>query len=178
MIVAMTSSRSMMPTQQRLPVFGIVLLVLGVALLLEKLDVIEFGWSRILWAAIVLVGALITIRAFVQNGRGRVFWGTLLFLYGLFFFLRSLDLVEGGGEVFLPATITILGFAFLMLFVSDPKDWHLLIPSVVLLAFGGAFMLTEVGYFRRWEVWDSIGTWWPVILVLVGLSMILRKRKV
>jgi len=167
-----------MPSKPRLPVFGILLLVVGVALLLEKLDVIEFGWSKILWAAVAVLGAAIVIRAFVQDGRARVFWGTILFLYGLFFLLRSLDLVEGHIAVFMPATFTILGFGFLMLFVSDTKDWHLLIPSVILLGFGGAFMLAEAGYLRRWEMWDTFRTWWPLILVLVGFSLILRRRKV
>jgi hypothetical protein len=167
-----------MPLQRRLPVFGILLLVVGVALLLEKLNVIEFGWSRILWAAVTVLGAAIVIRAFVQNGRAGIFWGTVLFLYGLFFLLRSLDLIQGHVAVFMPASFAILGFAFLMLFVSDPKDWHLLIPSLILLGFGGAFMLAEAGYIRRWEMWDTFKTWWPLILVLVGFSLILRRRKI
>lgn len=167
-----------MPSQQKIPVFGILLIVVGAALLLEKVEVIEFGWSRILWAAVSVLGAAIVIRAFVQDGRGGIFWGTVLFLYGLYFFMRSLDLVEGQFTVFMPASMVILGFAFLMLFVSDAKDWHLLIPSVILLGFGGAFMLTEVGYIHRWEMWDTVGTWWPLILVLVGLSLILRRRRV
>ena len=167
-----------MPSQRRLPVFGILLLVVGIALLLEKLDVIEFGWSKVLWAAVAVLGAAIVIRSFVQNGRGGIFWGTLLFLYGLFFLLRSLDLIESHVTVFMPASFTILGFGFLMLFVSDPKDWHLLIPSVILLGFGGAFMLAEAGYIHRWEMWDTFRTWWPLVLVLVGFSLILRRRKV
>jgi hypothetical protein len=166
-----------MPAQRRLPVFGILLLVVGIALLLEKLDVIEFGWSRLLWAAVALLGAAIVIRAFVQDGRARIFWGTVLFLYGLLFFLRSLDLVEAHVAVFMPATFVILGFAFLMLFVSDPKDWHLLIPTVLLLGFGGAFMFAEVGFIRRWEMWDTFRTWWPLILVLVGISLVFRRKK-
>jgi hypothetical protein len=167
-----------MASQRRLPVFGILLLVVGVALLLEKLDVIEFGWSKILWAAVAVLGAAIVIRSFVQNGRAGIFWGTLLFLYGLFFLLRSLDLIESQVAVFMPATFTILGFGFLMLFVSDPKDWHLLIPSVILLGFGGAFMLAEAGYIHRWEMWETFRTWWPLVLVLVGFSLVLRRRKV
>jgi hypothetical protein len=167
-----------MASQRRLPVFGILLLVVGLALLLEKLDVIEFGWSKILWAAVAVLGAAIVIRSFVQNGRGGIFWGTLLFLYGLLFLLRSLDLVESHVTVFMPASFAILGFGFLMLFVSDPKDWHLLIPSVILLGIGGAFMLAEAGYIHRWEVWDTFRTWWPLLLVLVGFSLIFRRRKV
>jgi hypothetical protein len=167
-----------MASQRRFPVFGILLLVVGVALLLEKLDVIEFGWSKILWAAVAVLGAAIVIRSFVQNGRAGIFWGTLLFLYGLFFLLRSLDLIESQVAVFMPATFTILGFGFLMLFVSDPKDWHLLIPSVILLGFGGAFMLAEAGYIHRWEMWETFRTWWPLVLVLVGFSLVLRRRKV
>ena len=163
--------------KKKFPIIGILLLVVGIALLLEKLDIVEFGWSRILWGAVTLFGAAIVIRAFLYNARGKIFWGTMLFLYGLLFLLRSLRLVENHWELFMPASMTILGFAFLMLFVFDPKDWHLLIPSVILLGFGGAFMLTEVGYFHRWEIWDTFGRWWPLILILVGFSLIFRRRR-
>lgn len=166
-----------METKPRIALFGILLVLVGVALLLEKLDLVQFGWTRILWAAVSLLGAAIVIRAFVSNGRGRIFWGTILFLYGLLFLLRSSQLLEIDFEVLMPASVIILGFGFLMLFVYDPKDWHLLIPSLILLTFGGAFMLTEVGIIRRWELWESIGTWWPLILILVGFSLILRRRK-
>ncbi len=164
-------------TRARFPIVGFLLILVGAALLLEKLDVMEFGWTRILWGAVSLLGATIVIRAFISDGRGKIFWGTILFLYGLLFLLRSLRLVEDDFEVFMPASVTILGFAFLMLFVFEPKDWHLLIPSFILLAFGGAFMLTEVGLIRRWELWESVGTWWPIILILVGLSLLFRRRR-
>ena len=166
-----------MPAKQRFPIFGLILLLVGIALLLERLDILAFGWGRILWSAVTLLGAGVVIRAFLDNSRGKVFWGTVLFLYGLLFLLRSLRLVENHWELFMPATMAILGFAFFMLFVFDPKDWHLLIPSVVLLAFGGAFMLSEAGYVRRWEMWDTVGRWWPVILILVGFSLILRRKR-
>jgi hypothetical protein len=167
-----------MSTRQRFPVFGVILLLVGIALLLERLEILAFGWGRILWTAITLLGAGVVIRAFLENSRGKVFWGTVLFLFGLLFLLRSFRLVENQGELFLPAALTILGLAFFMLFVADPRDWHLLIPSAVLLAFGGTFMLTEVGYFHRWEVWETVGRWWPLVLILVGILLLVRRRKV
>ncbi len=160
------------------PIFGVLLIIVGVALLLDRLAAIHFGWNRIFWATMVFFGGAMVVRAFMDNVRRGIFFGTVIFLFGLLFLLRSFHLVEGRFHLFFPATFIILGFAFLVLFVFDPQDWHLLIPTGIFLSLGIVFMLTELEYFDRWEIWYTLKTWWPLVLILIGLSMILRRRSV
>ena len=104
-----------------------------------------------------------------------VFWGTLLFLLGSYCLLRDLDVVELRSYWWLPAVLLILGFSFLMMYLSTPKEWHLLVPSLLLLGVGAAMVLTEFGYFYRYDVVYAIRMYWPLGLILFGVSLILRR---
>jgi len=156
--------------------FGIILIIVGVVMLLDKFQVINISFSSIFWPLMMLVGIIAVGRGYNQNRRGKIFWGTVLFMYALFFFLRSSDYFEVYSHTFFPATFLIFGIAFFMMYLSNMKDWPLLIPAVVLAAAGSLFILNEYGYIYDWEVWDVIRLYWPVILILFGVAILLRRR--
>lgn len=155
--------------------FGIALIVVGLVMLLERLDYVTFGWSLALWALIAVYGLVKGVDGFARKRPRRVFWGTLLFLLGDYGILRDLDVVELRSYWFLPAVILILGFSFLMMYVSTPRDWHLLVPSLFLLAVGSAMMLTEFGYLYRYDVAHAIRMYWPLGLILFGGALIVSR---
>lgn len=160
----------------RVPWFGVVLIVVGGVLLLSKLNVIELEFMQVFWPVVMLFGLLRVGQGFSRNIPRRVFWGTLLFLYGLFFFLRTWEYVDMHPHRFLPASFLIVGIAFFMMYLNNVKEWLFLVPAVILTGIGGAFILTEVGYLDRWEVWEAVRLYWPIALVLVGIAIILRRR--
>lgn len=164
--------------QYRLPIIGIVLVLLGVALLLDQMEIIAIGGWTLLWVGLGIYGGATVARSFVVRDRRKVFIGTLLFLAGILFTLRRLDLVAGAAPVIIPAFIVMFGLGFFMLFVFDPHDAHLLIPAVLFVGLGAALMMTELGYWYVRDVWHTIGTYWPLLLVLAGVMMLLRKRNV
>jgi hypothetical protein len=155
--------------------FGIVLIVLGLFMLLDRFDLIQFHFSSVIWPLMMLLGIMAVARGFNQNRRGKIFWGTTLFLYSLFFLLKSIDYFEIYGQTIFPATFLIFGIAFFMLYINNLKDWPFLIPTVLLTGIGGAFLLSEYGYLYRWDVIDVVRTYWPVILILTGLGLLFRR---
>jgi hypothetical protein len=155
--------------------FGIVLIVLGAFMLLDKFDLIQFKFSSIFWPLMMLLGIVAVSRGFNLNRRGKIFWGTTLFLYSLFFLLKSIDYFEIYSQTFFPATFLVFGISFFMLYINNMKDWPFLIPSFLLIAVGGAFILTEYGYLYRWDVIDAVKTYWPVILILTGVALLFRR---
>ncbi len=68
--------------------FGIALIVFGALLLLIKTDVLDFEFSQAIWAGLMLLGLGLVTQGFSRDKRGKVFWGTILFLYSLYFFLQ------------------------------------------------------------------------------------------
>ena len=164
-------------TFNRFPIIGFVLVLLGVALLLNQMSVIHIGGWALVWLGLLVYGAAVVLRSFISNDRSKVFFGTLCFLTGILFFLRKGGFIHGSFSIYFPAFIIIVGLAFFMLFVFNVKDWHLLIPSIIFLGLGAALMLTHLGYWYSRDVWRSIASYWPLILILIGATMLLRRWK-
>jgi hypothetical protein len=155
---------------------GLALVLLGIFLLLDRLNILEFHFSTIFWPLVMLLGLVGVGKGFADSKGGKIFFGTVFFLYGLYFFLWSSDFLEFHGYLFVSSTFLIIGIAFLMLFINNFRNWFLLIPALFFIGVGIAFVMTELGYLYRWEVWDAVSTYWPLVLVLFGISLILRRK--
>jgi len=55
------------------------------------------------------------------------------------------------------------------------RSGHSVFWGIVLLVLGVLFLLgnLDIMYF---DFWDFIGDWWPVILIVVGLSIIFKRK--
>ncbi len=160
----------------RISWFGLVLILIGLLLLFDRLRIVRIESQIILWSGLILLGFISVMRGFSDNRPGRVFWGTFIFLFALFFLLRSMDLMDIHAHMLPPALFLMVGISFLMLFLHTPKEWGLLIPAVAFGALGVVLIMVEYGYLYEWDVWDFIRTWWPLILILLGVSVVLRPR--
>jgi hypothetical protein len=156
--------------------FGVALILFGAALLMNKLNYVHFGFWNIFYVFLMLIGLAGVIRGFSENLKGKIFWSSVLFLYGVFFSLRNIDRYEFGYHLFLPASFLIFGIAFFMMFLNNFRDWHLLIPTFFLSGIGVAFLLSELGYIYYWDVWEMLHTYWPVVVILIGLALMIRRR--
>ncbi len=154
---------------------GVGLVLVGGTMLLDRIGVVQVGWQPVLWALLSVYGIVKAIDGFSKKKSGRVFWGTFLFLFGVYNVLRHLDIVELRSYWLFPAIVLIVGFSLLMMYLSSPKDWHLLIPAVALLGTGVVIVLTEFGYFYRYDVMEAFRMYWPIGLILFGLALVLRR---
>jgi predicted Kef-type K+ transport protein len=171
----------MEPTLQKkssgLPIFGVFLILLGAGLVLNKLHVFQYGWGIIFWICLSAVGVVTVVQAFITRRRGVVFWGSLLFFVSVTMVAHKLVLIDFSPWN-VPATFALaLGLSFLMLFFYDPRRFGVLIP---VLFFGGYGVLY---YLWWWDVIDwfemrhYVFTYWPVFVILWGLSLIFRRWK-
>jgi hypothetical protein len=158
------------------PIFGIFLILLGAGLILSKLHVFHYSWGIILWVCLGVVGVVTVVQAFITRRRGVVFWGSLLFFVSVAMIAHRFVLIDiAPWDV--PATFSLaLGLSFLMLFFYDPRRFGVLIP---VLFFGGYGVLY---YLWWWDVIDwfemrhYVFMYWPVFVILWGLSLIFRRR--
>lgn len=156
--------------------FGIFLILLGAGLILHRLHILHYGWGTILWACLGVVGLASVIRAFIIRRRGVVFWGSLLFFVSVAMLAHRFVMMDfAPWDV--PATFSLaLGLSFLMVFLFDPRKFGTLVP---MLFFGGYGVLY---YLWWWDVIDwfdmkhYIGMYWPVLVILWGLSLVFQRR--
>jgi hypothetical protein len=159
------------------PFFGVLLILVGFGILFDRLNLLDFSWHKVWQFVILLIGIWMVITAFIYDQKGKIFGGTFLFLLGLLFLLKSYYVIEMRHDIFWPSLLIILGLSFLMLFVFDPREWGVLIPCVVFTGFGVLIVFTRLGYFYYWQVWDIIAVYWPVIFILIGIVILIPKRK-
>ncbi len=155
---------------------GAGLVTVGIIMLLNRLDVLDLHWWTGLWLVLGCLGVKMVLDGFEKPARGRVFGGTMLFLIGLYQILGDIDVIQFRSYYFFPVFIVILGLAFLVTYISAPRQWHLLVPAILLCAFGAVLFLAEFGYLYRWEVMSFIGDYWPIGLILFGFSLLFARR--
>lgn len=161
----------------RVPLLGVSLIVLGMVLLLRRFGVIDLHVREIVWPALGLLGLFLAGRGLADGRRGRIVGGTILFLYSIFFLIRSSDRYSFPFDLIVPATFLIVGIAFAMLFVNRPSEWYYAIPALLLGGIGASIMLTEYGVWFGWELREALRTWWPAALILTGGAMLLRRSR-
>lgn len=160
----------------RIPFFGIILVVIGVGLLLRQMHIIRVDGVSLLFLGLIAYGAAMIIRSFFTNIRQSLFFGSLCFFSGIVLFLGKYELIEHSPYVYVPAFLMTFGLAFLMLFIFNFKDFHLLIPAVIFIGLGIAFMMTEIGYLYPSDVKEAIRQYWPVAIILFGILMLFRRK--
>ena len=162
---------------QGLSIFGILLILLGVGLILNKLHVIHYSWGIILWICLGVVGLVAVIQAFMMRRRGVVFWGSLLFFVSIAILVYKFMCIDfTPWDV--PATFSLaFGISFLMLFFYDPRRFGVLIPVLLFGGYGILYYLWWWDFIDWFDLKHYLYTYWPVLVILWGLSLIFRPRK-
>ncbi len=167
-------------SQRKSTIFpGVFLIMLGTILLLYKILPGYFGWRELYPLFLLALGLWLIIEALLpgRKDRGAVFPGTVLFLFGLFFFLRNYDFIPYYyvHEVW-PIFLIILGLAFFSLFLVNPRDRGSLIPASLFLFFGVVLLLQKLDVIQ-WDFSDVFADYWPLILVFIGLGIIVSSLR-
>ena len=142
------------------PILGIVLIALGATLLLDRLDIIYFGWGKIFWMFLGIWGAVLAVQGFSLKRRGRIFWGSLLFFVSLFFSLDQWGMFWWSDALWVGGMSLALGMEFLMLVVFEPGNIGVLVPALLFGGFGATMVLSTTTI--------SIGGMSGITLVITG----------
>lgn len=125
-------------------IWGGMLIILGLLLLLDNLDVLG-DWDAPVWSLILAAFGLFFL---VLYGVDRTQWWALipgLVILGIAaaVFLAEQDLVEG----YIVATIILTGVSlpFLLIFVSDRQHWWALIPALTMAGVAAGVFLEGIG---------------------------------
>lgn len=147
---------------------GVVLILIGLAILAHQLRVSLVPWYYIYPFVFVLLGLASAYRIRGRGHRDGVF-GTIFFLsLGAFFILREFDLIPYMHAW--PFVAMAIGLGFVAQYFFVPNQWGVLIPGALFLFFGGASLLNELDY---WYFFDIV-RYWPLILIALGVIVLLN----
>ncbi|MGD0338550.1 MAG: hypothetical protein ABSB78_07150 [Bacteroidota bacterium] len=143
---------------------GIILISLGIIFLI--LNATELGW-RHLWPLVMILGGIgfIVLYARDRKNFGVLMPASILIVIGVIFTVYAWLGWEYMNTLW-PLFIAAPGIGFFAMYVFGPHDTGLLIPAFILTGIAGIFLLV---------IYDK-GEYWPVLLILIGLTMIFRRR--
>lgn len=160
-------------------IIGLIFILIGVGLLVDKMDLFDFGWQQIYPVIFILISVISFINVFAGQ-KNSAFWGGVFGVLGAFFFLRNFDLIPFFWFYeYWPIFLIALGVGFIVLYIFNPRDWGVLIPGTILTGLGLLFIFESMDLIEDvLEVaWEIVWTYWPLALVLLGVGLILSSLK-
>jgi hypothetical protein len=164
--------------KQRKTWLGIVLVVIGLGLIIHRSGLFSIDGDQIFWGAVALVGCALLYRGWETGSGGKLFWGTLLAVFGVMQVLELSDLLTIPHHLWFAVLLIATGIALLVRFIKMPRDWHFLIPAAGFLGIGTGMFLVDTGVLSRLGFLDGIWVAGPVALVLFGAALLVKSRTV
>jgi hypothetical protein len=150
---------------------GLILILIGGAMLAERLHVWLPAWEDLYPFIFILLGLASAYRIRGRGYRDGVFGAVFFLSLGVFFLLRNFDVIPYFHSW--PIFLIAIGLGLIAPIAFVPKQWGALIPGVALMLFGVALLFEEFDY---WRLYD-IAKYWPLILIACGLGILLNARR-
>ncbi|MGB3585939.1 MAG: DUF5668 domain-containing protein [Tunicatimonas sp.] len=107
---------------------------------------------------------------YTRSSDSRLIIGLLFLILGVYFLLNNFDLIPFTLPRYLVSWQTLLiAIGVLVIVTSDKKG-----GGIALVAFGSLFLISDIFYI---SVLDIVRQFWPVAFVLIGISLLIRRRQ-
>lgn len=153
---------------------ALALIAIGVVLLLNNLGMGVLPNKLELWPVILMAfGAAIGADAVRRNEKDPLFGAVILFFVGLLFLLTESGYLAGGMTKLWPVIVIIVGLAFMSNSFMSGTARGLLI-GLLYAAVGFVLLADKFGLLG---ISFDLGTYWPVILIVLGLATFFQKGR-
>ena len=153
---------------------AIILIVIGVLLILYQTDLLDFSTADIISYGLVLIGGLLIVKSLNRPDRRGILGGVFFSLFGITMILmreHSLPRNDEFGFAAFFIALALANFAYLP-FKKD-KSTNV-IWGIIFAVVGGLLLWAHYGYFPSWYIYEQLTLYWPVILIVLGLVMIVK----
>ncbi|RMG67706.1 MAG: hypothetical protein D6715_04110 [Calditrichaeota bacterium] len=152
-------------------VLGILLILLGLAVLIRKAGVLN--WALIRSYGFLLLGGGLLVHHLVSTPRRGLYWPSVLFLSGVYFLGNRWGLWPGERGLTISVITLILGVASYIKFIFQERHWEDLIWGNVILLLGFLFFFDYLGIIPGSVLIQLVDVYWPVFLILIGLGLVI-----
>lgn len=157
-------------------VSGMILILLGVALLLDDLFIEVSFWELLRSLGVIGIGGLLAVRAHKTRpvDAGKMFWASFWLLLGGYFFVALFGFFEPVRGLNISFAVIFVGLAQLVKFLYQrEKPGHLIWGAFWLLT-GVFFLLEHLRMLPAKLLVEGVDRFWPVFLIALGIGMLVN----
>ncbi len=153
---------------------AISLITIGVLLLLYQMDLLDFSKSDIISYGFVILGVFLLVKSLSRPDKKGILGGVFFTGFGVAMVLMREHILPRSDEFGFAALFIALALAnFIYLIFRTDKTTNL-IWGIIFGVAGGLFLCVYLGYYPSWYVYDQVETYWPVILIIIGIGIVVK----
>ena len=159
-----------MNNQQRI---GIILIIIGGLILLNQFQILSLSGKNLVGITSVLLGLLMIKKSFVRPKYKGLLGGSFFVIWGILLLAFKYTDQPLAHTLFFGNLFLSLGLANLIYFIFSGagKSIHLFI-FLLFASMGGTMIAAYYGKLDVWQLEDILDTYWPVILILLGVFIL------
>lgn len=151
---------------------GVFLIVLGLWIFSSRIDFLYDTFQYIYPVLLLILAGFLLYETSRKKSSTKLFWGSFLLICGLFFLLRNFEVINYYyPDEYWPVYILAAGVSFIILFISQPSNWGVLIPGFLLLLIGMNEAMRTFDCIS-WRYRSNLYDFWPVIFIIIGIGLI------
>ena len=152
-------------------VVGVILILIGIALIVGQYDL--FGFNYIKSYGLFLGGSLFLIQGISRSSPPRIYFSTVIALFGFYHILDILNIINARRELNIPVYVLIMGLSFYPLyFFYQRKINHLLIGNFITLI-GLVFLFWHLELIDHYFLISLFDKYWPLVMIILGLIFLI-----
>ncbi len=153
---------------------AIILITIGSILLLHQMDLLDFSKADFISYGFLLIGIILLVNGLSRTNKKGLLGGVFFSSFGLSMVLMRERFFPRDDEFGFAAFFLALALANFVYMPFGKDKTNNLTWGIIFGVIGGFLLWTYFGYYPTWYIYDMIETYWPLILIVVGVSMIIK----
>ncbi len=150
------------------------LILVGVLLLLNQLDYLNFSRGNFLIIACFFLGVVLLNKGFNNSDRKGILGGSFFILEGASLLLMQLGYLPkldslGWGLFFMN-----IGLANIVYYLFKRTHFSNLTTGLIFILLGVPFVAATYDLIRVWMIADVLSVYWPIILIIIGAGLLIE----
>lgn len=147
---------------------GLLLVLVGIFVLVAQFTGWHISWGNLWPFILIFIGLMMLLR--IDKEKGVIFPSIVLIGVGLIFVVSESQVFGPGVDLGMlwPLFVIVPGLAFVGLWVTDMKNWGVLIPAAACLITGTIFLSMRFAENAHW-----LGYMMPAIVIVIGIAVLM-----
>ena len=154
-------------------VFPILLISVGIILLLNQFDLVEFSVAYTIILGSVVIGGFMLRKAYFSETRQGLLGGSFFILFAIVMLSLDFGFIPFYDNLILGIIIVCLGLSNFIFYIFTRKSFNNVTFGIIFSAIGLPFIIMYYTSVDMWDVADIFSSYWPLLLITAGFGFLL-----